>query len=248
MILSLGRWTHDSLEKDISRASKIHDVGDRIRFISSLFLETPYKEGTLKGDIYEDEVLTIYFDAVDCFTLLDYIEALRLSCSLDEFKTRLIEVRYRYGIVRFTERNHFFTDWIEYNNRFVRDVTEEVGMGRTERIRKNLNMRADGSFFVKGVEVKQRDICYIPSACIDDRIEDNLNTGDYAGIYTDEPGLDVSHVGIIIREADKTFLRHASSLEINRKVIDQDFREYMTKKEGLIVLRPKDTFSVLGCH
>jgi hypothetical protein len=67
-----------------------------------------------------------------------------------------------------------------------------------------------------------------------------LSTGDYAGIYTEREGLDVSHVGIIIRRQGALFLRHASSVPDERAVIDQDLREYMKGRPGLIVLRSLD--------
>jgi hypothetical protein len=51
-------------------------------------------------------------------------------------------------------------------------------------------------------------------------------------------GLDVSHVGIIIRDRDALLLRHASSDRRFRKVVDQDFQTYISGKPGLIVLRP----------
>ena len=64
-----------------------------------------------------------------------------------------------------------------------------------------------------------------------------MNTGDYAGIYTDREGLDVSHTGIIIKKNDKTYLRHASPKEIYRKVVDEDLAEYFSDKPGLVIFR-----------
>jgi hypothetical protein len=46
-------------------------------------------------------------------------------------------------------------------------------------------------------------------------------------------------VGILIKDGDKIYLRHASSLKKHRKVIDQDFKKYIVGKPGIIVLRPK---------
>jgi len=66
-----------------------------------------------------------------------------------------------------------------------------------------------------------------------------LKTGDYAGIYSALQGLDVSHVGIIIKDGSYVSLRHASSDRRYRKVIDQDFQEYISGTPGLIVLRPR---------
>ena len=65
-----------------------------------------------------------------------------------------------------------------------------------------------------------------------------LKTGDFAGIYTDKEGLDVSHTGIIIKKGGKVFLRHASSREKNQKVVDEELSEYMQNKPGLVVYRP----------
>jgi hypothetical protein len=67
---------------------------------------------------------------------------------------------------------------------------------------------------------------------------DSLRTGDYVGIYAEARGLDVSHVGIIVKSDDTAHLRHASSIPSHRRVIDEDFVTYMSGKPGMIVLRP----------
>jgi len=65
-----------------------------------------------------------------------------------------------------------------------------------------------------------------------------LSTGDYVGIYTELPGLDVTHTGIIIKKNGRTYLRHASSRNVNDRVVDEDLLEYMQNKPGLVVFRP----------
>ena len=84
----------------------------------------------------------------------------------------------------------------------------------------------------------EREISYIPSPAIAGPVFETIMTGDYIGIYSHAAGLDVSHVGIFIREGGKSYLRHASSQPEFRKVIDQDFQEYIQNKAGIIVLRP----------
>jgi hypothetical protein len=83
-----------------------------------------------------------------------------------------------------------------------------------------------------------RTITYIPADEIDETMLQGLRAGDYAGIYSDSPGLDVSHVGIIIRAGASLFLRHASSSGDLRKIVDQDLIQYMQGRPGLVVLRP----------
>jgi hypothetical protein len=75
---------------------------------------------------------------------------------------------------------------------------------------------------------------------LNESILQKLKTGDYVGIYTDNPGLDVTHVGIIIKNKGTVCLRHASSLPQLRKVVDQDFKAYMAERTGFLVLRPKN--------
>ncbi len=236
----LGKWTQNKLDHLLSESSKIKAVGSRIDFISRQFLDTEYKESTLTGNITTPEVVVINLEGVDCFTFIDYVEAMRLSASFSEFRENLKRVRYRTGRVSFESRNHFFTDWREHNSEFVNDVTEQICGQKTESTIKTLNKKADSTYFLPGIHAQQRDVQYIPSNVIDDSVVDKLMTGDYAGIYSEREGLDVSHVGIIIKDKDSIFLRHASSEKKHEKVIDQDFKQYISDKPGLIVLRPKD--------
>jgi hypothetical protein len=80
---------------------------------------------------------------------------------------------------------------------------------------------------------------YIPSSLLHDQIINRIETGDYVGIYSDCKGLDVTHVGIFIKQRKSLFLRHASSVQEKRKVVDQDFIEYVKNKPGIVVFRPK---------
>lgn len=64
-----------------------------------------------------------------------------------------------------------------------------------------------------------------------------LNTGDYVGVYSLNEGLDVSHVGIVVRYDGRVWYRNASSLSANKKVVDTPFLEYMRQKPGIVVLR-----------
>ncbi len=240
MNILLGNWTRDKLDRRINESSKIKDVGLRINFLSREFLDMDYKEATLIGDTNRPEVFVINLEGVDCFTFIDYIEAVRLSVSFSEFQENLKKVRYRSGKVAFENRNHFFTDWREFNPDFVGDVTEQIGAQKTKHITKILNRKEDGTYFLQGIHPEHREIKYIPSDAVDDSVINKLQTGDYAGIYSETQGLDVTHVGIIIKEGDSIYLRHASSEKKHGKVIEQDFGNYISDKPGLIVLRPKE--------
>ncbi|HOE16293.1 MAG TPA: DUF1460 domain-containing protein [Syntrophorhabdaceae bacterium] len=234
----LGKWTEERLDRLIAEGSGIADAGERIEFLSRQFLGTPYREGTLIGDAREPEVFVVDLHEVDCFTLLDYIEAMRRSPSFGAFKENLVKVRYRDGAVSHHARNHFFTDWRRYNENFIEDVTGQFSPFWSRKVQKMLNRKEDGTLFVKGVAPALRTLSYIPADTINSETTDSLRTGDYIGIYTDAPGLDVTHVGIFIRKSGVLYLRHASSAKGVRQVTDQGFMRYIATKPGIIVLRP----------
>lgn len=235
----LGKFSQEELDRIIQKSSKIKDVASRIDFLSGNFLDLDYVESTLIGDINIPEVFMINLKGVDCFTFIDYIEAMRLSGSFPEFKVNLRKVRYKSGIVAFENRNHFFTDWREFNSDFIDDITEEIGAEKTIRVQKTLNQKKDRTYFLPGIQTVKRGIKYIPPDSINDSVLSKLRTGDYVGIYSKVNGLDVSHLGILIKREDKPYLRHASSQKKYKKVVDQDFRSYIAGKPGIIVFRPK---------
>jgi len=237
-VIRLGRWTKRRIDELLHGSFSIKETGKRIDFISSHFLGTPYRESTLIGDINTPEVFVIDLEGVDCFTFIEYVQAMRLSGSFLEFKDNLMRIRYRSGFVDFKNRNHFFTDWIEYNSDIVMDVTCEFR--DNIEIEKILNEEEGGSRVIQGIMPVCRRIRYIPSRHINDSLIGRLESGDHIGIYSPRRGLDVSHVGIIIRKDGAVYLRHASSSERYRMVVDEELRDYISNKPGIIVLRPKD--------
>jgi hypothetical protein len=161
---------------------------------------------------------------------------MRLVGSFEEFAVRLRSVRYRDGVVSFSSRNHFFSDWAHVLPG-LRDVTRDAGDGFIRTVAKQLNVQADGSPYLPGIEPRIRAIDYIPAASIK-TILGGLRAGDYIGIFADVPGLDVTHVGIFVRDNGQALFRHASSATNVRCVVDQPFLDYVADKPGIIVLRP----------
>jgi hypothetical protein len=237
--VELGKFGEDGLDRIIRKGSEIMDIAKRVNFLSTQFLDIDYAELTLIGDKDTPEVFVINLLGVDCLTFVEYIEAMSLSDSFSAFESNLRKVRYKSGIVEFANRNHFFTDWIEHNAEFVDDITEKIGVENAVKVQKTLNEKEDETYFLPGIQPVEREISYILSEAIEDSMLNKLRTGDYIGIYSPLKGLDVSHAGIIIKKDNSLFLRHASSQREYRKVVDQDFVYYMTRKPGIIILRPK---------
>jgi hypothetical protein len=232
----LGKWDFYGFNRMLREGAAIPDSRRRIEYISRQFLGVPYGEATLVGSPDAPEELVIDFRSVDCFTYIDYVEAMRLSDSLESFKEQLRMVRYRKESVEYVMRRHFFIDWIETPR--LRDVSVEVAHGQARAVKKVLNRRSDGSLLLPGIPEKKREVTFIPGEAVTDATLDRLHTGDYIGIFSDREELDVSHVGIIVKREGCILFRHASLLE--RMVVDQDSREYLSGKPGIIVLRPQE--------
>jgi hypothetical protein len=224
----------------MEQSNKIRDLGERIDFLSGKFLNSKYEDSTLVGDVNHPEELVIDLEGMDCFTYIDYVEAMQLSDNYQMFVDNVQRIRYQSGDIDFRKRNHFFTDWAVYNSGYIVDVTKEVGGHATRTVNKLLNKKADGAVYLPGIPVKERTVHYIPSESVDDDVKGRLKSGDYIGIYTDKDGLDVSHTGILIKKGKKAYLRHASSRTNNRRVVDEELLAYMHGKPGLVVLRPKN--------
>ncbi|RRZ89780.1 DUF1460 domain-containing protein [Erwinia sp. 198] len=213
-------------------------INEKINLVSEQFIGTPYRADTLIGSESQPEKLVVDLTGVDCFTFIDYVNALARATTKAEFYAALIKTRYVEGKITFQSRKHFFTDWAALPFRNAKDVTATVSPHYQQEI-KYLNQKADGSKYLPGVEIHKRNIIWIPGKSVDRQTIANLKTGDFIGIYTDIAGLDVTHVGIFIASDLGPLFRNASSLSKNRKVVDSPFLEYVKNKPGIIVLRAK---------
>jgi hypothetical protein len=234
----LGKFSEAVLDNILKKSSDMNGISDRVKFLSDRFLGVAYMESTLAGGRDIPEILVVNLEGIDCFTFIDYVEAMRMSHSFSDFLENLVRVRYKSGDVSFTSRKHFFTDWASSVPASVNDITGEIAGMETGKSLKVLNLNDDGTYYLPGIEPIEREISYIPSSSIDERVLEKITTGDYVGIYSHAAGIDVSHVGIFIRDGSETYMRHASSQAKIRKVIDEDFRSYVAKTPGIVVLRP----------
>lgn len=212
-------------------------IGNKIDIVSARLSGTPYAANTLIGSINTPEKLVVNINGVDCYTFIDYVNALSHASSKSDFFTQLKKTRYVNSDVDFLYRRHFFTDWAARYPANAKDVTPEIS-ANYKKVTKYLNQKEDGSHYINGLDVRKRDINYIPGIAINQDVISQLKTGDYIGIYTNLAGLDVTHVGIFIMTDTGPVFRNASSLKINNKVVDSPFIEYMKGKPGIIVLRP----------
>ncbi len=236
--VNLDPYTLNKLNALLKKRSETNhqEKGALIDFLSEAFLGTPYQANMLHGSENTPEKLIIDFRGLDCFTYLDYVEALRKSTSPTEFINNVIKTRYINGNVHFLNRKHFFTDWAYREYKLATDITAEISP-HAIKTEKYLNKKADGGSYLPGLPVVKRTITYIPSNFINEEVISHLQSGDFIGIYTKLAGLDVTHVGFFIMTDKGPMLRNASSRKANEKVVDSPFMDYVSKTPGIIVLR-----------
>lgn len=211
--------------------------GELIELLSARFLGTPYGANMLVGSADRPEELIVDLRRVDCFTFLDYVEALTRSTTRAEFVANLVDTRYAGGEVAFAKRKHFFTDWANTPRIAATDITGTLSPAAVS-VPKRLNVKGDGGSYLPGLPAVDRAITYIPAGAVNDAVVSQLRTGDYVAAYADLPGLDVTHVGIFVRTPNGPVFRNASSLAAYQ-VVDTPFAEYVGTTPGLVVLRPQ---------
>ncbi len=236
--IELGKFSRQYIDLIINKSGKNSSGKNKIETISYNFIDVPYLGHTLIGSQDKKEILTINLGGVDCFTYIDYVEAIRNSSDFDSFKDNVRTIRYKDGVVDYSARNHFFSDWPIYNTANVKDISSIIGEDSSVTIKKQLNLKSDGTRYLPGIPVVERQITYIPTDKLTPGILDKINTGDYIGIYSGLDGLDVSHTGIVIKKEGTAYLRHASSRKKNKKVLDENLKLYLKNKPGIVIYRP----------
>lgn len=238
--ISVSKGTRETIDKMINesvRKSPHLSSAELVESISGTFLGVSYKENTLGGGKFQSEVLVVNLDDVDDLTFLGYVMALSRATSWSVFLNTLVSTRYKDSKVDYYKRKFFFTDWSASSPQNMFDVTTDISPNYI-MVEKQLNWKADGSEYVYGLGTIPRTIAYIPAQYINQRVLDNLKTGDYVGIYSPNVGLDVSHAGIVIKKGNQVLYRSVSLLPDMMKVVDLNFLDYVSGAQGIIVLRP----------
>lgn len=240
-------------------AATIHSdkSADLVAPIGRMLLDTPYAAGGIEG---EPEMLTIRLDSLDCTTFVETVLAAAKTTymgrtSWRDFAQTLMEMRYRGGNVNgYGSRLHYFSDWIVENSHHgdIKDVTDRIG--KADYIVKTLDfmsrnrnkypaLQDENSYnAIKNAEVGYRShrFAYIKPINIKSAA---LKEGDVIGIATSIPGLDVTHMGIVVIINDTPHLLHASSAK-GKVIVDNlpliDYVKRNRKAIGIRVLRLKE--------
>jgi hypothetical protein len=236
-------------------------IGDVIAAIGRSFIGTDYEASTLDKPAEEAEPLIINLTGLDCYTFLE--SALVFGRTIksnnfgfDAYKKELVNIRYRDGKrTDYISRLHYFTDWIfDMQKRgIVKDITKEIGGIRYKKEidfmssnPKSYKQLRENPTLVKRIkkienEINKREYYYIPEGNLAE-LESNINEGDLISITTNSKGLDVSHVGIAVRNDDgRIHLLHSPNVGYKIQITEKPLADYLEgnkKQTGIIVVRP----------
>ncbi|MDR1381197.1 MAG: DUF1460 domain-containing protein [Tannerella sp.] len=243
------------------KSSKSLPFADLVIVTARFFMNRPYVASTLE---FEPEGLAVNLRGFDCSTFVETVLALARTVKIydhpafEDFCGQLRQIRYRAGIINdYTDRLHYFTDWIYENERrgIVRDVTEKAG-GKPYRPNLNFMSSHPESYrqlqsnpgYVAVMREKEREISgrnaysFIPESGIG-ACGHALEDGDIVCFVTGIKGLDVAHVGFVCRSGGLLTFIHASLSAKKVIVNSQPVSVYAGKIKhcrGIMAVRPLD--------
>lgn len=232
------------------KAIEIKNPQERVAVLAREFLDTPYVAGTLEGD--GEERVRVNIDEVDCTTLVDNVLALAYTAgegrtSWRDFVYNLENMRYRSGSLSgYGSRLHYFSDWVvdnvhrgnikEYTSHMPSCSWEIKTIDYMSSHKDLYPALADSTEYarIKNAEIGYRNHRYpfIKASHLNKAVAEKLQDGDVIAITTKTPGLDVTHMGIIVKKNGTPYLLHASSRQGKVIIDDLSLAEYLKKNGG----------------
>lgn len=235
-------------------------IGDVIVAIGKSFIGSKYEAHTL--EVAQPEKLVINLRGFDCTTYVESCLALARAAKMKhptfkEYTEQLQYIRYRDGKINgYPSRLHYFTDWIYGGQKkgIIKDITKSLGGIPYEKKidfmsthRSAYKQLKNDQFYKKIAEIEKelnkRKLYYIPKESVS-KIENKLEDGDIIATTTNIPGLDVSHVAIVIKiDNGETRLLEAPDVGLRIKLTNISLSEYLMrnkKQTGIIVARPSE--------
>lgn len=240
----------------------IADPGERILATAYKFVGKPYVPGTLENA--DGERLVVNLDEFDCTTFVETVMALCITAaerrtSWRDYLATLESLRYRGAqLDGYPSRLHYMSDWIVDNSHRgnIQEVTDRWPESRTQEKTLDFMSRnadkypalADSANLarIKSYEMgyRRHRFPYLPYASLNSRtVRDKLNNGDMVAILSKAGGLDVQHVGFIVKDSKNTpYIIHASSKDGCVEVSKQPLGEYLKKQmvPGIRIIRLKE--------
>ena len=265
-----NNWKTDYLPDDstkvvslLKKAATQKNIGNKMLYFARQLAGVPYVGKTLEKN--KQEQLVVNLRQLDCTTFVETVLALTRSLeqnklTFDAFCYNLRMIRYSEGIVSYPTRQHYFTYWIQENEKkgIVKDIQlpnppfTAVQNVNTDYMTTHIDlypMLVQNKALISNIRSMETSIngmkCrYIPKNSLDDSklLRQTIQNGDIIAIITSIKGLDTSHIGIAVWHKDGLHMIDASS--IHKKVIEEPtlMKTYMLKHPsqlGIRIARPQ---------
>ena len=229
----------------------------RVALFARSFEGTPYGSHTLEGD---PEMLTVRLDSLDCTTFVETAMALAYTSmesrrSWRDFVYNLQRMRYRGGNVNgYPSRLHYIYDWIVDNRHrgIFTDVTDHFP--RVSYIMRTIDFMtsnrelypalADSANYARMRDLengyRQHRFPYIKTNDLALKAtKAELHDGDVVALVSNLKNLDVTHMGIIVKDGPgaEPYLLHASSTDGKVEVSKLPLDQFMKKNRQWLGLR-----------
>ena len=265
-----NNWKTDYLPDDsikvvslLKKAATQKNIGNKMLYFARQLAGVPYVGKTLEKN--KQEQLVVNLRQLDCTTFVETVLALTRSLeqnklTFDAFCYNLRMIRYSEGIVSYPTRQHYFTYWIQENEKkgIVKDIQlpnppfTAVQNVNTDYMTTHIDlypMMVQNKALISNIRAMETSIngmkCrYIPKNGLNDSklLRQTIQNGDIIAIITSIKGLDTSHIGIAVWHKDGLHMIDASS--IHKKVIEEStlMKTYMSKHPsqlGIRIARPQ---------
>lgn len=242
------------LEKGLESGKKT--ASELVTFYANELIGRPYVAHTLEGDT---EMLTINIDELDCTTFVETLYALARTTmsgrySWRDYANNLESIRYRDGHINgYASRLHYISEWAVDNTSRgnIVEITKDVPGAReliktinfmSEHRDKYPALKDDETFnlikkyeegyrnhktyYLKKEHLKSKDIC------------NAVEEGDFVGLVCKIPGLDISHMGIVVKnEKGELVVIDASMTGGKVQKEEKGIVEYLRPSKNVIGVR-----------
>lgn len=241
-------------------AARLDSPNERVAWLGRQFIGTPYVAHTLECDSTDGrEYLTVNIGQLDCTTFVETVATMAITLgegrtSWRDYVYNLERLRYRSGEMNgYASRLHYICDWVIDNSSrgLIKDVTDRFEPVRycvktiefMSAHRDRYPMLADSTTFahIRAIEDGYRGhrYPYLRSSALGNKaVMARLQSGDIVALTSSLKDLDVTHMGLIIKD-DKGIphLLHASS-SLGKVVLSiEPLAEFMRRNRSLTGIR-----------
>lgn len=242
---------------DAAAARNFDSPEARTAFFGRQFIDIPYGAHTLEGP---EEILTVRLDSLDCTTFVETAMVLAYTAgehrtSWRDFVYNLRRFRYRNGEVDgYPSRLHYNCDWAVDNKHRgnITDVTPTLP--KCSYIVRTIDFMsshrdaypalADSANYarIRSIESGYRNhkFPYIKTVDLNNgAVKDSLRDGDVVAFVSKLPDLDVTHMGMIVKESPtaEPYVLHASQTNGKVEVSARPLADFVKRNRNWLGIR-----------